>query len=381
VLAPIGVLMLSLESQHQVLRAIETLAHSFAPGDPVEHRKTAVRLVTVEAGGVLMERERAPLQHQLKVFQNAKAVIAVHGPLMSYILACSAGTPVLEIGFPATQSMFIGSSASVEQGAWPARRWTRNYRLLAAAVGLPYWAMPASWINEGSTEIAVDALQVAAWLAGPAAQAVGSRAPSALPSSLGDKVRSVAILKEEQMKMHEPPHTGLDHPNLATAARSTAGGGRRRGDEVGLSTEAIVVEGEIGWLVCERDCIGSNGTASGDLAHNQPVRVSSEAEDAGGWGAVDGNSKTRWMTSGLGDQEWLEVDLGSIYPVCAVRVGWGVAKAKAFEIQTSVPGRWEPEYVRNASLTGEEFPKSCPCPYPRIRSCIKRMFQNCMSIK
>ena len=33
-------------------------------------------------------------------------------------------------------------------------------RLLSAALELPYWALPGSWVNEAGTEVTVDPLQV-----------------------------------------------------------------------------------------------------------------------------------------------------------------------------------------------------------------------------
>ena len=33
-------------------------------------------------------------------------------------------------------------------------------RLLSAALGLPYWALPGSWVNDAGTEVSVDPIQV-----------------------------------------------------------------------------------------------------------------------------------------------------------------------------------------------------------------------------
>ena len=41
--------------------------------------------------------------------------------------------------------------------------------------------------------------------------------------------------------------------------------------------------------------------------------------------AVDGREDTRWMSQAMVDDEWLQVDLGAVYRVCALNVHWGVA--------------------------------------------------------
>ena len=59
------------------------------------------------------------LEPTLRLFRGAAAVVGVHGGALSNIIACDAGTPILEIGFNST-----GAQA---------------YRHIASALGLPYF--------------------------------------------------------------------------------------------------------------------------------------------------------------------------------------------------------------------------------------------------
>ena len=42
---------------------------------------------------------------------------------------------------------------------------------------------------------------------------------------------------------------------------------------------------------------------------------------------MDGRKDTRWLSQGMSDNEFLELDLGGVERVCAVRLEWGIATA------------------------------------------------------
>ncbi|MGH3881160.1 MAG: discoidin domain-containing protein [Actinophytocola sp.] len=78
------------------------------------------------------------------------------------------------------------------------------------------------------------------------------------------------------------------------------------------------------------------GTAN--IAQGRPATASS-TENAGtpASAAVDGNTGTRW-SSAFSDPQWLQVDLGSVRPVCRVTLNWEAAYGRAFQIQLSDNG-------------------------------------------
>ena len=53
--------------------------------------------------------------------------------------------------------------------------------------------------------------------------------------------------------------------------------------------------------------------------------------------AVDGDAGTRW-SSGFGDPQWIQVDLGQTATVSQVQLAWEAAYATAFQLQTSTNG-------------------------------------------
>ncbi|BDZ41352.1 hypothetical protein GCM10025865_06510 [Paraoerskovia sediminicola] len=53
--------------------------------------------------------------------------------------------------------------------------------------------------------------------------------------------------------------------------------------------------------------------------------------------AVDGNNETRW-SSAASDDEWLQVDLGSVQEICGVDILWEGAYGKAYTIEVSEDG-------------------------------------------
>jgi len=201
--------------------------------------------------------------------------------------------------------------------------------------------------------------QVAAWVAGPAALAVGTGLLSPPPSILGAKVRAVSSAASSMgPPINSPtnsptnsPASGPPSPEAASkwGAASTHSRGKglaQRTVAMAQSTVAVEVEGMASWLVCHRGRDKRNDVLVVNLAHGQPVRVSSETPEGEGFMAVDGREDTRWMSHAMDDSQSIEVDLGAVYRVCAVNVHWGVATALSFEVQVAAPQRWEPEYVR-----------------------------------
>ncbi len=75
-----------------------------------------------------------------------------------------------------------------------------------------------------------------------------------------------------------------------------------------------------------------------DLALNQPASSSSvEAAGLEPGKANDGNSGTRWSSS-FTDNQWWQVDLGSVQQVSQVKLNWEAAYASHYKIQTSTDG-------------------------------------------
>ncbi|TDD60589.1 beta-N-acetylhexosaminidase [Kribbella antibiotica] len=91
----------------------------------------------------------------------------------------------------------------------------------------------------------------------------------------------------------------------------------------------------------------------GNLAAGRPVTVSSvETPDLVGPYAVDSDPTSRWA-SGLSDNQWIQVDLGSVRSVSGVRLSWDPAYGKAYEIQLSNDGTtWRKIYATSSSDGG-----------------------------
>jgi len=76
---------------------------------------------------------------------------------------------------------------------------------------------------------------------------------------------------------------------------------------------------------------------SANAALDRPVTASSvEGPWEAGY-AVDGDAGTRW-SSEPADDEWIQVDLGSVVDVCGVDLAWEAAYGSAYEIQVSDDG-------------------------------------------
>lgn len=99
----------------------------------------------------------------------------------------------------------------------------------------------------------------------------------------------------------------------------------------------------------------TGGAPAGNLALHRPVTSSSD-ESAGlnAAQAVDGDTTTRW-SSAYSDPQWIEVDLGAVYPVSQVVLRWETAYARAYRIQTSADGvTWTDSYATATGAGGIE---------------------------
>jgi hypothetical protein len=82
----------------------------------------------------------------------------------------------------------------------------------------------------------------------------------------------------------------------------------------------------------------ASGCTGANIALNQPAVASSVERDQistlGPQFAFDGNSTTRW-SSKFTDSEWIYVDLGAAYDVCAITISWEAAFGKDFNLDVS----------------------------------------------
>ncbi|MFL6140784.1 MAG: discoidin domain-containing protein [Labedaea sp.] len=88
---------------------------------------------------------------------------------------------------------------------------------------------------------------------------------------------------------------------------------------------------------------------------NRPATASS-TENGGtpAGAAVDGNPGTRW-SSGSGDPQWLQVDLGATSTICHVALSWEAAYATAFQLQTSTDAAtWTTIYATTTATGGNQ---------------------------
>jgi len=71
-----------------------------------------------------------------------------------------------------------------------------------------------------------------------------------------------------------------------------------------------------------------------NLAVNQPVFVSSTADDSPATNAVDEDSTSRW-SSGHTDHEWIYVDLGAEKTIDEIKLDWEQAAGKDYDLEVS----------------------------------------------
>jgi hypothetical protein len=81
-----------------------------------------------------------------------------------------------------------------------------------------------------------------------------------------------------------------------------------------------------------------SGVVRNDLALGRPATASTSQNSATGASkANDGNSTTRWSSTFV-DNQWWQVDLGSVKPVDTVSLNWEAAYASSYKIQLSTNG-------------------------------------------
>ncbi|WP_078876473.1 discoidin domain-containing protein [Streptomyces sp. 150FB] len=96
--------------------------------------------------------------------------------------------------------------------------------------------------------------------------------------------------------------------------------------------------------------------AAGTLLSQGKTATASSTENAGtpASAAVDGDAGTRW-SSGTGDPQWVQIDLGATSSITQVALNWEAAYAKAFQIQTSADGTtWKSIYTTTAGPGGKQ---------------------------
>ncbi|MGW5266313.1 discoidin domain-containing protein [Microbispora sp. NPDC004025] len=118
----------------------------------------------------------------------------------------------------------------------------------------------------------------------------------------------------------------------------------------------------IGGLVLVAACVVAGAAVSGP-ANAAPVLLSqgkaataSSVENAStpATAAVDGNTGTRW-SSGFGDPQWLQIDLGTTATLSQVTLNWEAAYARSFKIQVSADGSaWTDVYSTTTGTGGTQ---------------------------
>jgi hypothetical protein len=97
--------------------------------------------------------------------------------------------------------------------------------------------------------------------------------------------------------------------------------------------------------------------AGSNMALGRPVEVSSEEASWPGSGAVDGNLESEWHTASgsSAPSEYIEVDLGEVWPVSEVIIRWAGRYATTYTIQLSENGTdWTTVYSTTSGSGGTE---------------------------
>jgi len=98
---------------------------------------------------------------------------------------------------------------------------------------------------------------------------------------------------------------------------------------------------------------GACGT--NNIAFNKSASASSvENINLPARAAFDGDGRTRWG-SAFSDNQWLQVDLGSVQTLCGVTLKWEAAYAKAFKVELSNDATaWTPVYATTNAAGGTQ---------------------------
>lgn len=84
---------------------------------------------------------------------------------------------------------------------------------------------------------------------------------------------------------------------------------------------------------------GDKVESSENLALGKKATASSENGGDVAVKAVDGDGTSRWQAADKKDDEWMQIDLGSVQAVNSVKITWEAAYASKYRIQTSVDGK------------------------------------------
>lgn len=76
-----------------------------------------------------------------------------------------------------------------------------------------------------------------------------------------------------------------------------------------------------------------------NLAKTATADASSQGTENSADKAIDGNVKTRWESNKGSDDEWLQLDLGSVKAINSVKINWEAAYATEYKIQVSQDGK------------------------------------------
>jgi hypothetical protein len=109
--------------------------------------------------------------------------------------------------------------------------------------------------------------------------------------------------------------------------------------------------------------------AAENIAIGKPVTVSS-SENGGddGSNAVDGSDATRW-SSQFSDDQWIQVDLGSVVPISSIGLDWQNAYGKSFNLQVrnSPDDAWTTVATETAGSGGKQsYPVTATGRYVRM---------------
>ena len=135
--------------------------------------------------------------------------------------------------------------------------------------------------------------------------------------------------------------------------------GQTRGTTFGFSLFEMAVNGYYLPQVCSTTNVALNKPATASSYENATVNAASMA--------FDGDSSTRWG-SAFADNQWLQVDLGSIQPLCLVTLRWEAAYATAFQLQLSNDGtNWTTAYATTTGTGGvQNLPVAGSARYVRM---------------
>lgn len=79
-------------------------------------------------------------------------------------------------------------------------------------------------------------------------------------------------------------------------------------------------------LLCQSVCIGAGAAVTASSVHSSPYQALN---------AFDGNGETRWASASKSTNEFLQVDLGEIFPVNEITINWEAAYASEYDISIS----------------------------------------------